>query len=456
MALLDGLFYSSSADEFFSDAACVQSLLDFESALAHAEAKAGIIPSTAAAAIAKSCRADLIDTAALASHAPLSANLAVPLVKQLTALVAKENPEAARFIHWGATSQDAIDTGLILQIRNALGPILSDLDFPCEALAKLADAHRGTPIAARTLLQQALPTSFGFIVAGWLDALLRHRARLFALKTNSLVLQFGGAAGTLAALGTNGPIVARILAEELSLPLPNSPWHSHRDRIAEIATAFGILCGSLNKIAHDLSLHMQTEIGELSEPSASGRGGSSTMPQKKNPVGCAAILAGTFRVPGLVSTILAAMPQDHQRGLGNWHAEAPTLVEIIRLSAGALHHLAELVASIQINTNRMKTNLELTQGLIYAEAVSAALAEKLGRAAAHEKIEAACAASIKSGKHLREVLASQAETLAHLSATDLDRLFNPFNYLGSSSAFIDAILNAALSRGQSQQLSAKG
>ena len=456
MPLLDGLFYSPSTDKFFSDAACIQSLLDFESALARAEAKAGIISPSAASAVAKSCRADLIDMAALASVAPLSANLAIPLVKQLTALVAKENPEAARFIHWGATSQDAIDTGLILQVRNALGPILSDLDFLCDELGKFADAHRNTPIGARTLLQQALPTSFGYIVAGWLDVLLRHHARLLALRTNSLVLQFGGAVGTLAVLGPNGPAVARILAEELSLPLPNAPWHSHRDRVAEIAATFGILCGSLKKIAHDLSLYMQTEIGELSEPNASGRGGSSTMPHKKNPVGCAAILAATTRVPGLVGTILAAMPQDHQRGLGNWHAEAPTLVEIIRLSAGALHHLAELVPNIQINTNRMMANLEVTHGLIYAEAVSAALAEKLGRAAAHEKIEVACAASIKSGTHLREVLASQSETSAHLSAADLDRLFNPFNYLGSSSAFIDAILNAAHSRRQSQQISVKG
>jgi len=456
MPLLDGLFYSPFTDKFFSDAACIQSLLDFESALARSEAKAGIIPSSAASAIAKNCRADLIDLAALSSIAPLSANLAIPLVKQLTALVAKENADAARFIHWGATSQDAIDTSLVLQIRNAFVPILSDLDSLCETLAKLADAHRNTPIAARTLLQQALPTSFGFIIAGWLDALLRHRSRLLALKTNSLILQFGGAVGTLAALGPSGPTIARILAEELSLPLPNAPWHSHRDRTAEIATTFGILSGSLNKIAHDLSLHMQTEIGELSEPGASGRGGSSTMPHKQNPVACAAILAGTIRVPGLVSTILAAMPQDHQRGLGNWHAEAPTLVEIIRLSAGALHHLAELVPTVQINTDRMKANLELTHGLIYAEAVSAALAEKLGRAAAHEKVEAACAISTKAAKPLREVLASHADISAYLSAADLDRFFNPLNYLGSSSAFIDAILNAAHSSLQSQQLSAKG
>lgn len=456
MPLLDGLFYSPSVEPFFSDAACVQAMLDFEAALARSESNAGLIPTSAATSIAAYCRAELIDLTALAAAVPQSANLAIPLIKQLTASVTKQNPEAARFIHWGATSQDAMDTGLVLQIRSALAPILSDLDSLCDTLTNLADTHRNTPIAARTLLQQALPTSFGLVVASWLDALLRHRNRLLALKNNSLVLQFGGAVGTLAALGANGSIVAKNLSEELLLPLPTAPWHSHRDRIAEIATTFGLLSGSLAKIAHDLSLHMQTEIAELSEPAGPGRGGSSTMPHKQNPVSCAAILAATARVPGLVSTILSAMPQDHQRGLGNWHAEAPTLTEIIRLSAGALHHFAALAPNLQVNATRMRENLELTGGLIYAEAVSIALAEKLGRAAAHEKVEAACAAAAKSGRHLREVLTSQLELSAIFPAADLDRLFNPLNYLGSSSVFIDAILKAAGSRHQSQQLTAKG
>lgn len=456
MPLLDGLFHSPSVEPFFSDAACVQAILDFEAALARAESNASLIPPTASAAIAANCRAELIDLSSLVSAAPRSANLAIPLVKQLTALVAKRDPEAARFIHWGATSQDAVDTGLILQIRNALGPILADLDSLCDTLAKLADTHRSTPIAARTLLQQAIPTSFGFIVAGWLDAILRHRNRILALKNNSLVLQFGGAVGTLAALGANGPIVAEHLAEELSLPVPTAPWHSHRDRMAEIATTFGILSGSLAKIARDLSLHMQTEIAELSEPSAPGRGGSSTMPHKHNPVACAAILAATTCVPGLVSTILTAMPQDHQRGLGNWHAEAPTLAEIVRLSAGALHHLATLVPNLKINATRMRENLDLSHGLIYAEAISIALAEKLGRAAAHEKIEFACAEATKSGRHLREVLSSQSALSTHLSAADLDRLFDPLNYLGSSSAFIGAILAANNTRKNFQKAISKG
>jgi 3-carboxy-cis,cis-muconate cycloisomerase len=451
MSLLDGLFYSPSVEPFFSDAACIQAMLDFESALARAESKAGLIPASAASAIAANCRAELFDLPALAAAVPASANLAIPLVKQLTQLVAKQNSDAAPFVHWGATSQDAIDTGLILQLRSASAAILSDVDALCDFLANIADKHRATPIVARTLLQQALPTSFGFIVATWLDAFLRHRTRLLSLNETAFVLQFGGAVGTLAALDTHGLSVSKHLAEELSLPLPTAPWHSHRDRIAEIASTFAILAGTLNKIAHDLSLHMQTEIAELAEPHTPGRGGSSTMPHKQNPVACAAILAATNRIPGLVSTIFATQSQDHQRGLGSWHAEWTTLPEIVRLTAGALHHLAALAPNLQINATRMRENLDLTHGLIYAEAISSALAEKIGRAAAHEKIEAACQSAISSKRHLREVLSSHSE----LSPSDLDRLFDPLNYLGSSSAIIDSVLLAAHSRQKSQQRSAK-
>jgi 3-carboxy-cis,cis-muconate cycloisomerase len=452
MPLLDGLFYSPSVETFFSDSSCVQSLLDFEAALARAEAKADLIPAAAACAISTICRAELFDLHALAASVPASANLAIPLVKQLAQLVAKQNPEAARFVHWGATSQDAIDTGLILQLRSASTVILCDLDTLCDSFATLADKHRATPIVARTLLQQALPTSFGFIVAGWLDVLLRHRERLLSLDERAFVLQFGGAVGTLAALGTHGTSVAKHLAEELSLPLPAASWHSHRDRIAEIASTFALLAATLNKIAHDLTLHMQTEVGELGEPYAPGRGGSSTMPHKQNPVVCAAILATTNRVPGLVSTILATQSQDHQRGLGSWHSEWTTLPEIVRLTAGALHHLASLAPNLQINATRMRENLDLTHGLIYAEAVSMTLAEKIGRAAAHENIEEACQSAISSNRSLRDVLASQSE----LSPADLDRLFDPLNYLGSSSAIIDSVVLAARSRKKSQQRSAKG
>ncbi|HLZ13067.1 MAG TPA: 3-carboxy-cis,cis-muconate cycloisomerase [Candidatus Acidoferrum sp.] len=452
MPLLDGLLYSPTVEPFFSDAACVQAMLDFESALARAEAKAGILPAAAASAIAAHCRAELFDLPALAAAVPASANLAVPLVKQLTQLVAKQNPGAARFVHWGATSQDAIDTGLILQLRSASSAILSDLDSLCDSLAALAEKHRATPLVARTLLQQALPTSFGFLVATWLDALLRHRDRLLSLSDRAFALQFGGAVGTLAALGANGLLVSKHLAEALSLPLPSASWHSHRDRIAEIASTFALSAGTLNKIALDLSLHMQTEVAEIAEPHTPGRGASSTMPHKQNPVACAAILAATNCIPGLVSTIFTTQAQAHQRGLGSWHAEWITLPEIVRLTAGALHHLAALAPNLQIDTTRMRQNLDLTRGLIYAEAVSMALAEKIGRPAAHEKIEAACRSAVSSKRHLRDVLSSQAE----FSAADLDRLFDPLNYLGSSSAIVDSVLKAARSRQKSQLRSAKG
>jgi len=431
-------------------------MLDFEAALSRAEAKAGLIPTAAATSIAANCDATKFDLNALATSAPVSGNLAIPLVKQLTALVAKQDPNAARFVHWGATSQDVIDTGLILQVWRANIAVLEDLDLLCDALSGISTEHRLTPIVARTLLQQALPTSFGFIAAGWLDALLRSRARILAFHDTALVLQFGGAVGTLAALGSRGPTVAKYLAEELLLPLPSAPWHSHRDRIGEIASAFGLLSGTLNKIAHDLSLHMQTEVQELAEPKLPGRGGSSTMPHKQNPVACAAILAATVQVPGLVSTILSIQSQDHQRGLGSCHAEWKALPEIMRLTAGALHHLAALAPKLQINTTRMRENLDLTRGLIYAEAISMALAEKLGRAAAHEKVEAGCKLALSSHRHLRDVIASQPDLSSLLSPAEFDRLFDPLNYLGSSSAMIDTILQAARSRPRLRQLSAKG
>lgn len=456
MPLLDALFFSPRIEPFFSDLATVQSMLDFEAALAQAEAKAGVIPAAAAAAISANCHAELFDLSSLAAAVAVSGNLAIPLVKQLTQLVARQDADAARFVHLGTTSQDAIDTGAILQIRCASGEVLADLDSLCDSLAHLAETHRRTPVVARTWLQHALPTSFGFIVAGWLDALLRHRSRLLNLNERALVLQFGGAVGTLAALGSKGFRISKYLAEQLSLPQPAASWHSHRDRIAEIAATFALLSATLNKIANDLTLHMQTEVGELSEPHAPGRGGSSTMPHKQNPVSCAAILAASDRVPGLVSTILAAPPHTHQRSLGSWHAEWQTVPEIVRLTGGALYQLAALASKLEVNPLRMRENIDLTRGLIYAEAVSMSLAEKIGRAAAHEKIEASCQSAVRSKRHLRDVLSSQPDIATLVAPTDLDRLFDPLNYLGASSDLIDAVLEIARSRRLSQKRSTQG
>ena len=345
-----------------------------------------------------------------------------------------------RFVHWGATSQDAIDTGFALQLRAVLREIESEIDRLSVALANLAETHRATLVVGRTWMQQALPTTFGFQAAGWLDAVHRHRERLHDLQRRALVLQFGGAVSTLAALGGKGAAVARALGEELQLTVPEIPWHSHRDRIAEVAVTFGLITGTLGKIARDIALQMQTEIAELSEPQAEGRGGSSTMPHKHNPVACSVVLAAAVRVPGLVASILHAMVQEHERGLGGWQAEWEVMPEIIGLSAGALHHLTNAVSNLGVDSERMSHNLEITRGLILAEAVQMALGKTIGRAAAHELIHKASQRAQKEKRHLREILAEDPAVSKHLSAKDLGRLFDPREYLGESSTFIDRVL----------------
>ncbi len=446
MALLDPLFGSAAMGEVFSDAARLQRMLDFEAALARAEAGCGVIPDAAAPAIASKCRADLIDANALATAAAASLNPAIPLVKQLTALVAKGDPEAARFVHWGATSQDANDTGLVLQIGQALDILEADLAALCGGLSELARKHRSTLIAGRTLMQHALPTTFGVKVAGWLDAMNRHRERFAETRARVLVLQFGGAVGTLAALREKGLQVAEALAAELHLGLPTMPWHTQRDRIAEVATTLGLLVGTLGKIARDISLHMQTEIAEVFEPVGEGRGVSSTMPHKRNPVSAAIVLSAATRVPGLVSTMLSAMVQEDERGLGDWHAEWETLPEIFRLTAGALHQMATSVPHLEIDAARMRRNLDATHGLIFAEAVTMAMGKHIGKSAAHALVEAASRQARESGEHLREVLAQNPAVTERLTSAELDRLFAPENYLGVAEELVDRVIDASRKR----------
>ena len=440
--LLDPLFRTDAMREIFSDRGRLQGMLDFEAALAKAEARIGVIPKKAAAAIGAQCEAKLFDMEALARAAVSAGNPAIPLVKALTALVAKKDKEAAGYVHWGATSQDAMDTGLVLQLRSAFDLIDADVARLSDALAKLAKKHRTTPMAGRTWLQQAVPVTFGLKAAGALSALERHRARLGELRARVLVIQFGGAAGTLASLGAKGLDVAKALATELKLADPDMPWHAHRDRVAEAATTLGLLTGTLGKIAKDISLLMQTEIAETLEPAAPGKGGSSTMPHKRNPVDAAIVLAAAVKVPALVSVMLSAMVQEHERGLGNWHAEWETLPEICMLCAGALGHLTQAIEGLEVDTRRMRRNLDITDGLILAEAVAAALAPKLGRDTAHALIEAASQRAIKQKKPLRDVLAKDEKVGGHLSRADLERLFDPANYLGVADQFVDRVLAA--------------
>jgi 3-carboxy-cis,cis-muconate cycloisomerase len=440
MRLFDKLFRYEAIDRIFSDQEYIQSLLEFEGALARAEAKAGVIPTADAPIIAAACRAEQFNVEELAAQAAISGNVAIPLVKKLTELVAKLSKDAARFVHWGATSQDVMDTGLVLQLRRALEVVDQDLARLISTLASLTEKYRATPLAARTWMQQALPTTFGFIVAGWLDAILRHRSRLSDLRARNLTLQFGGAVGTLAALSGRGPAVAKALAEELRLPLPSIPWHTHRDRIAEIATALGLCTGTLGKIARDISLHAQTEIAELAEPSGEGRGGSSTMPQKCNPVTCATVLAAAQRVPGLVSTVISSMVQEQERGLGGWQAEWETLPEIVCLSGGALHHLSEMLPGLHVDEQRMRKNLDATHGLIFAEAVAMALGDRLGKMPAHMLVESACKKARAENRHLKEVLREDRGLQGYLTPADLEGLFDVRNYLGSAEEFVRWVL----------------
>jgi 3-carboxy-cis,cis-muconate cycloisomerase len=331
-SLTDGLFSTEGMQAIFSDRNTIQRMLDVEAALARALAVEDVIPQSAVAAIVSSCRADLMDLDALAKSVSSAGNLAIPLVKQLTAVVASTDAEAARYVHWGATSQDVIDSGRVLQLRDAIDLITIDLAELADKLAALAHQHRATIMVGRTWMQHAQPTTLGLKIAGWLDAIMRHQDRLQALRTRVCVLQFGGAAGTLASLGESGLTVATALAKDLSLVLPALPWHTHRDRMGEVATTFGLLTGTLGKIARDIALHAQTEIAEVAEPLAQGRGGSSTMPHKRNPVACSAVLACAMRVPALVSTMLTAMVQEQERALGGWQAEWETLPEIASLT----------------------------------------------------------------------------------------------------------------------------
>ena len=424
------------------DAAFLQHMLDFEAALARAEAVVGVIPASAAEPIAKACRAEAFDLSALAEAATRSGNLAIPLVKALTAAVARADADAARYVHWGATSQDVIDTATMLALRAAIDALLTDLDRAIAGFAGLARRHRDTAMVARTWLQHALPMPFGLKLAEYAAALHRSRMRLKRLRRDGLALQFGGAAGTLAALGDKGFVVAEKLAAELELPLPDAPWHTHRDRIADAASGFAILAGTCGKIARDVSLMMQTDVAEAFEPSGEGRGGSSTMPHKRNPVAAATALAAASMAPNLAATIFAAQVQDHERSAGPWHAEWPTLPTLELATSGALAAIVDIAEGLEVDAARMRVNLDATNGLIMAEAVTFALAEKMGKSDAHHLVEAAVKKAVAGKQHLRDVLAGDPKVTAHLGADKFAKLFDPMAYQGVSQALIDRLLKS--------------
>lgn len=438
--LFDAYFTQPAMRAVFSDQGRVQGMLDFEAALTRAEAQVGLIPAAAVAPIEAACKAELYDYSALAQAIATAGNSAIPLVKALGKRVAVQSTEAERYVHLGATSQDAMDSGLVLQLRAATELLEQDLAGLAQALAVQSERFADTPLAGRTWLQQATPVTLGMKLAGVLGSVTRHRQRLAELKPRLFCLQFGGASGSLAALGEQAWPVAEMLARELELNLPDQPWHTQRDRLVEFASLLGLIAGSLGKLGRDLSLLMQTEAGEVFEPSAPGKGGSSTMPHKRNPVSAAVLIGAATRAPGLVSTMFAAMPQEHERSLGLWHAEWETLPELCCLVSGALQQALLVVPGLEVDAARMRRNLDLTQGLVLAEAVSIALAQRIGRDAAHHLVEQCCRQAVKEGAHLRAVLGANAEVTAQLSAAELDRLLDPAHYLGQARRWVDRAL----------------
>jgi 3-carboxy-cis,cis-muconate cycloisomerase len=438
--LLAPMLSSAAVRAICDDHAYLQHMLDFEATLARAEAAAGVIPAAAVGPIGLACQAQGFDLAALAEAATKSGNLAIPLVKTLTAAVARADPEAARYVHWGATSQDVIDTAAMLMLRAGIDALLSDIDRAIAGFARLALQHRHTAMVGRTWLQHALPIPFGLKLAEYAAALSRSRTRLKRLRNEALALQFGGAAGTLAALGDHGWRVAERLAQELDLPLPEAPWHTHRDRFAEAASVLAIIAGTCGKIARDVSLMMQTDVGEAFEPAGEGRGGSSTMPHKRNPVAAASALGAATMAPNLAATMFAAQVQDHERSAGPWHAEWPTLPSLLLVTSGGLAAIVELAEGLEVDAARMRANLDTTRGLIMAESVTFALAEKLGKSEAHHLMEAASKKAVAEKKALRDVLAGDPKVTQQFDAKKLADLFEPMAYQGVSQTLIDRLL----------------
>lgn len=434
------LFTTPEMAEIFSLPWQLGAMMQFEWALTCALEKLGIAEAGSAASLRSLLDATFVDVDALEHAAREAGNLAIPFVQQLTAKVTSVNEAAARTIHLGATSQDVLDTALVLQIREALKQIIDAIERLDKALAQQVRTHAETIMTGRTWLQPGPPTTLGLKLAGTLAALRRHRKRFDSVAERVLVIQFGGAVGTLAALGKQGTAVSAELAKVLELKEPELPWHTQRDNLVEVAQTLALLVGSLGKFAKDIALLMQAEVGEASEPTRPGRGGSSTMPHKRNPVACAAVLAAAARMPGLAATMLNSMLQEHERGLGLWQAEWETLPDIVQLAASALAWSIEIAGGLEVDAERMISNFDATLGMTLSEALTAALAHKIGRPTAHEILRRASLHSADTKTPLSMVLKSMPEITSHLTSDEIDRLLQPRAYLGSSDRFIERVL----------------
>ncbi|MQY29266.1 3-carboxy-cis,cis-muconate cycloisomerase [Nocardia aurantia] len=439
--LFDGVLAAGPVAAAVADPAWVQAMLDFESALAWAQAAAGLIPAAAAAAIEKQCRAELYDIGELGAQAAGIGNPAGPLVRALTDRV---GGEAAGYVHLGATSQDVVDTAAMLVTARALGVLDADLRAVAARLADLAQTHTATVLAGRSLLQQAPPITFGLTAAGWLSGILAARQRLVTVRTDRLAVQFGGAVGTLAALGDNGIEVSDRLADRLGLAAPLLPWHTERGRIAEVAGALGQTCGAVAKIARDIALLAQTEVAEVSEEGPPGTGGSSTMPHKRNPVAAVLAAGAAGQAPGLVADLLAAAAHEHQRAVGSWHAEWRPYRELLRTTGSAVHSLRVSLDRLRVDPDRMRANLDRTGGLLLAENVAvevlAASDGAVGRQAAGDAVAACCRAALAGAGDLAGLLAADDTVGRYLSRGRIGELLDPAGYLGSAEAFVTRML----------------
>ena len=428
-ALFDRFLSTPAMAETFGDAALVQAMLDVEAALARAQALEGVIPAQAAAPIAAACQVGNIDLDALVRDGSIAGTLVIPLIRQLTAKVAATDATAAGSVHWGTTSQDVLDTAMVLCTRRAVALLDASLGDLVRRLCALAETHADAPILGRTLLQPALVISVGFKLLSWVAPLVRARARLRAGADAALQLQLGGAVGTLSVMGEAGPRVARRMAADLNLGLAPGAWHTQRDAWIGLGCDVGLLCGTLGKIATDLALLTQGEVGELAEPSGGGRGGSSAMPHKRNPVASMIALAAAARAPHRVGALLACMAQAHERGLGDWQAELAEWPGLFLSAHGAVSALAEAAAGLTVDTARMRRNIDALQGLVHAEAASMLLARHIGKARAQALLETLSRQAVSAGRPLldltREAVAATATLGAKIDAAELTAAFDP-------------------------------
>jgi 3-carboxy-cis,cis-muconate cycloisomerase len=444
MSVFDGFLSTPAMLAAFSERSVVQAMLDFESALARAQADEGVIPTAAADAVALACRAERFDLAALVAASGRAGSLAIPLVRRLTEEVARNDAEAARWVHFGSTSQDAIDSAMVLVTRQALALVDRDLSALIAALLALALDHRETPMIGRTLMQPASVVSFGWKAAGWAGALVRGQARLHEAGRCALQLQLGGAVGTLSTLGDAGPAVAARVATLLGLPPPRHVWQVHRDDWISLAGALGVLGGSLAKIARDWSLLSQAEVGVLAEPSGAGRGGSTALPHKRNPVASMVALAAGRRVPHRLAALMGAMDQEHERGLGGWQAELAEWAGLLESVHGALHALAQAAPGLQVDAGRMRANIDALRGLASAEAAAMRVAQVVGKPRAQALLETLSARVADEGRTLhallRDAVAADGALRDAMHDADVDALFDPRAQARAATVRCDAML----------------